>query len=222
MKFTKSVASVTAAAALAALAPAAQAALALRLSDGVTTVTIMDGGFGDMNSAAGAITFIGGIGAFDINVSTALGDARTAFMGIHMDSLNNSLGAGTLLVAMSETSLNFGAAGPTGVTTRFGGISEGTIQGRMFVDDANVLFSESTQVFDSGVLGSGAFSRAGWGETALTDPFSMTMLVSITHGPNGGTSSFNFDAKVPEPGTLALLGAALLGLGATARKRTKV
>lgn len=220
MTFRKTIAAAAAAASLVALAPAAQATLALRLSDGTSTVTIVDGGIGDLNAADGAITFVGGIGGFSINVSTALGDALTSYMGIHMDSINNSFGVGTLQIAMTETGLSFGTAGPTGILTQFGGVAGGTVSGRTYVDDANTAFGMGDVVFDSGTLGAGAFARTGWDTTSLTDPFSMTMVVNITH-LQGATTSFNIESRVPTPGTLALLGAALLGFGATARKRAK-
>jgi hypothetical protein len=216
----KALAAALLAAGLTAASFAAQAALVLRLTDGVNTVTVADGGAGDWNPAAGAITFIGGIGDFNINVSTALGDALTSYYGIHLDSINNSYGVGSLQISMSETGLNSGAAGPARVAASFGGVAGGTIQGRMYVDDSDTLFGQGDLIFDSGVLSSGAFAASGGDDTSLTDPYSMTMVVDINH-VRGATTSFNFEARVPEPATLGLLGIGLLGLGATTRRRAK-
>lgn len=214
------VATAALAAALGAVPIASQATLALRLSDGSSTVTIVDGGIGDLNSAAGAITFIGGIGAFSINVSTALGDEATDYKGIHLDSINNSFGTGSLQIAMTETDITSGAAGASAIGVSFGGVAGGTIRGRFYVDDANTAFGQATNVFDSGVIGAGAFARSGGGTTSLTDPYSMSMVVDITH-VRGATTSFNFEAKVPEPATLALLGIGLLGIGVSTRRRAQ-
>jgi hypothetical protein len=44
----------------------------LQMSDGATTMTISDGGTRDVNPAVGAVTFIGGVGGFAINVTTGI------------------------------------------------------------------------------------------------------------------------------------------------------
>src|SRR5690349_12221218 len=57
---------------VAGMAEEANAALALQLVSGGSTVTVQDGGANDFNSLAGAITFIGTVGTYSLNVSTAL------------------------------------------------------------------------------------------------------------------------------------------------------
>src|SRR5690348_15146301 len=57
---------------IAGMAEKANATLALQLVSGGSTVTVQDGGANDLNPLAGAITFIGNVGTYSLNVSTAL------------------------------------------------------------------------------------------------------------------------------------------------------
>lgn len=195
-----------------------QASLVLRLTDGVTTVSIADGSASDGNSTSGAVTYIGSIGIFSINASTALGDEQTALFGIQLDSVNLSSGTGVISIGMTETDLNLGAAGPIMLAAQFGGVAGGAIRGEVFVDALNQPFGQEVQVFDSGTLGAGPFSASGSSLAALNDPFSMSMFVTIRHPNAMSVTQFNFAvAQVPEPTSLALAGAALLGLLAVFR-----
>ena len=54
---------------------------------------------------------------------------------------------------------------------------------------------------------------------ATGTPYAISLQAVITHG-SSGTTSFDYQVEVAEPGTLALLGLGLLGFGLSRRRRT--
>lgn len=163
----------------------------------------------------GSVALIGALGNWTTNLSG--GASSTALPGnarpqLHLHSFNISgVAGGTLYIRLTDS--GFSLSDPNyQFVTQFGGVTAGTVQFRSYLND--------TLLSDSGTVGSGPFSAFGSGRgVASSQDFSLTILATITHQGSGMTS-FNYEVKVPEPGTLGLLGLGLLGIGLSRRRTT--
>jgi hypothetical protein len=225
-------------AAIIGLPTQAQAAFELRLSDGTTTVTIVDDGAGDLaNTTAGQIIFAGSVGTFTINVTTGLGDPAAGHVNtdfsahMHLDNVSvSSAAGGTLTIELSQTNLSL-TDSPGGISLRsvFGGVTAGTVEAWQILDLDNALFAANgtgEAEVHHGPFSGPAFADVGTdltsGPYTAGDDFSLTERVVISHGGEG-TTSFNIDslATVPVPPGIALALSALpvLGLGYLRRRK---
>lgn len=212
-----------------AFAPAAQALPQLELSDGITTVTITDGGAGDISGEAGVIVFHGAVGAFTINVTTGitkpvLGSASQPVLDLNSIDVTGTTGA-TLTIKFSETdfistgsSVNFLAA--------VGGVTAGTVSFDYFASETNTIFATDLSVSSSGPM-TGPFLYSDLGSEALSGLYSLTTVATIVHTGGSQNSSFNsvFETvtqtiDIPEaPFAPSLLIGALLLAGRTLARR---
>ena len=194
------------------LAASAHAVGILTLESGLSSVSVTDGGVGDANPAAGATTFIGSVGVWNINVSTGLSYPVTGSpVSPHIDlnSVNNSSGAGTLIITFSDTF----TTGELGLLASIGGTVDtgGSLLYEVLVNGAPV-----TSV---GPFSPIAFSGSAVGVVAGGTNYTLMQRITINHA-GAGASSFDAELRpVPDLGsTLALLGASLIGVGLLRRR----
>ncbi|MGH8258180.1 MAG: PEP-CTERM sorting domain-containing protein, partial [Steroidobacteraceae bacterium] len=200
---------------LAALAPAcglAAIALASAPAHAEAILTLNDGGTSSitLNDTAtpGFINYSGTLGSWKFTSDTAtiepmLGDSPNPDM--HLGVV--AYGSGTLNIKLTENDFS-----GTGLQEFLGGLGGSLAEGASLTGDAWLLDAHGTRVAEVGPFGpfSGFFSDSGSIAEMVNGTYGLEFDGTLTDA-QVGTSSFDASVAVPEPGTLALFGAALLG-----------
>ena len=195
-----------------AFGAAANAGMILTLDDGAGhSVTITDGGTGDLDANAGAIAWTGSLGNWLFNFTAGLSNSPAIGEPAMLDlaSLNaTSRRGGNLTITLLETGLLYPSGSNLTAITSVGGTTSGTVSFQSLVNSSTL-----------GSFGpfSGAFSGTTSGQVDTTGGFTLTQIATIHH-EGSGVTGFNMITTVPEPATLGLLGIGLIGL-AFMRKR---
>ena len=197
--------------------------LGIQLYDGTTTITVWDDGVGDINSTAGAVTYVGSIGVWTVNVTTGIGVPVVGTSSWPILDLNSidvtTTTGGTLNVAVTQTGLGPLPTGASSLRTSVGGTTAGTVSFTTYYDVTDLAFGTGTLAGSLGPYGPGAFSGVtGAPITTGANLYSITANASITQAGAGATS-FDNEVRVHEPSTLLLLGGGLVGIGLWFRRK---
>ena len=212
---------------LAVVSPA-RAILTLKVSDGITTYTVADGSGSDLSAQTGTVVFSGSFPnvIFDLNSGISKPVIGSIFAPeLHLDSILASTAAVALTVQLSDT--DFSGTGLATFIAGLGGIisapNGSTVSLSVYRDLSNALFGTGagTLICSTGALGGNpSFSaNCGGNNILIDDSYSVTLQAVISH-LGEGTSSLNAIVKdAPEPSSMILLGAGLMGMAAWVRRK---
>jgi hypothetical protein len=215
---------VAAAALLLGAMPCAQAVPTITLSvDGGSALVCADGTGCDQSSAAGVVSVNSMLGDFLVNITTGLSKpfltGGNPLMDLNTVNVQVFGGAHTLQIGFSDT--DFDLYGGRLVMASGGTLSGGdgaSVEHSAYYDAGNGLFGLGTLMGEAG-YGPGAFSGTVDGGWSPSSPYSVTEILTLKTA--GGLTAFSgdFEVKVPEPATLALVGFALFAFGAVRLRR---
>jgi len=196
---------------------------------GGTNISTADNGALDADSAAGAITLVGGsVGGMNVTVNTSLSKPQLAQPGLDLTFTAVSTTGGNVWFYATDDNFSVLAALAASISATFVGTGSGTVEAFVYGGTTNLAGSTSPLMGTSGVLSSGAGPVSFAGTTfaagfPTVNPYSYTLgLHIVSTGALSTTGNFGVSGTpIPEPATLSLLGLGLTGIGAAVRRRRK-
>lgn len=200
-----------------ALAGSAYAIPTLTLNDGAGhSVSVTDGGTGDSNSASGAVTWSGALGAWTVNVSTGISDSPNGVLGMDLNTVDKSTGSGSLTITFSDNNFTLPAVGGSLLASIGGTQDNGNLNYQTFYNGSAV--TSTNQTFTTKSFSGNAIGSLG----NYVTPYSLKQVLVIKHTA-AGTTSLDAEASIPDGGTTALLlGLGLIGVYFVSNRRKQI
>jgi hypothetical protein len=209
---------------LASARAASASSIALRVTDGITTVTILDNGPGDGNTILpSTISWSGSVGGWVITVAAGTGESAIGMSPGSMDLTYNvaTLGSAstlTLLLTQYDMSPDY-----PGWALQIGGTNLGTgTTYDAFADDGNTPFAMASTFGSAlGPLTGTPFSALSVGTAPVVPLYSLTQRLSFTSPGAGQATGDAALTALPEPASLVFVGSGLLALARAAGRARK-
>ncbi len=188
----------------------ARADIVLKVTDGVSTV------MADDHLTPGIASFFGAIGNFTVSADIGVGfpgvgSPANPVLDLTSLDLTTGTAGGTLTVSLTETDFQKTAGIYQFFSSLVGNYINSTATMAAYLDAGNVHFGTGTLLSSGLVDNQAALASVPVG----AGPFSLTEVITVTAGSNSLTSLDAALVDVPEPASLTLLAAGLVGLMGT-------